>query len=89
MKNATWNKSRKSYERSPDAGHYDAIDALKYLVRNIQQNKNPYPANFGKGYGENWFNNKEEPKVSKELQKVSEWFSPELKACGEKRVTRR
>lgn len=56
LKNATWNKSRKSYDRSPDAGHYDAVDALKYLVRNIQFSKNPYPANYGFGSGDNWYN---------------------------------
>lgn len=42
-----WNKSKKSYERSGDNGHYDAIDTLKYLVRNIDFNRNPYPVGFG------------------------------------------
>ena len=86
LKNATWTKSRKTYERSPDAGHYDAVDALKYLVRNIQQNKNPYPAGFGKGFGDNWFSNKEDPKVTKELQKVKSWFEPRVKSMWQKRM---
>jgi hypothetical protein len=55
LRNATWNKSGKSYERSPDAGHYDAVDALKYLVRNVQLTKNPYPAKYGLGSGDAWF----------------------------------
>lgn len=46
LKSATWDKSRKSYKRSPDNGHYDAVDALAYLVRNVDMNRNPYP----KGY---------------------------------------
>lgn len=46
LKSATWDKSRKSYKRSPDSGHYDAVDALAYLVRNIDESRNPYP----KGY---------------------------------------
>ena len=46
IKNAKWDKNRKSFVRSPDAGHYDALDALIYLVRNIVLGKNPYP----KGY---------------------------------------
>jgi hypothetical protein len=25
-------------------GHFDAIDSLKYMVRNIQQSRNPYPS---------------------------------------------
>lgn len=44
---AVWNKSKSSYERSGDNGHYDAIDALKYLVRNVNYTKNPYPRGFG------------------------------------------
>jgi hypothetical protein len=47
LKNGRWNKQRTSFARSPDAGHYDAIDALKYLVRHIDLRKNPYPRDFG------------------------------------------
>jgi len=46
LKNGNWKKDRKEFSRSPDSGHYDAIDAAIYLVRNIDKNKNPYP----KGY---------------------------------------
>lgn len=46
LKNATWNKSRKSYDRSVDNGHYDAIDSLKYMVRNVDVTRNPYPSNY-------------------------------------------
>lgn len=42
-----WNKSKTSFERSGDYGHFDAIDSLKYLVRNVQLNKNPYPSGWG------------------------------------------
>jgi hypothetical protein len=49
LQNATWNKSRKTYTRSPDAGHYDGVDALCYLCRNVQISKNPYP--YGHQYG--------------------------------------
>lgn len=54
LKNATWNKAKKSFDRSPDAGHYDAVDALCYLCRNIQTNKNPYPASFGLNMQNSW-----------------------------------
>lgn len=40
---AVWNKNKTSFERSADMGHFDAIDSLKYLVRNVQFTKNPYP----------------------------------------------
>lgn len=43
LDSGTWNKAKTSFDRSGDKGHYDAIDSLKYLVRNIDFNKNPYP----------------------------------------------
>lgn len=55
LKNATWNKNRTSYERTPDGGHSDAVDALIYLMRNIQVSKNPYPYNFDYSEGD-YFN---------------------------------
>lgn len=55
LKNATWQKSRKVYDRSPDAGHYDAVDALVYLVRNVQTTKNPFPLGYGQSGGESWW----------------------------------
>lgn len=69
LKNATWDKNRKSYEKSPAAtiindkretlyipkGHYDAVDALVYFLRNVQESKNPYPVGYGLEYGENFF----------------------------------
>lgn len=50
MKHGTWNKQRTSFARSPDDGHYDAIDALIYFVRNIEFGKNPYPRNYRLGF---------------------------------------
>ena len=38
-----WNKSRTSFERSGDYGHFDAIDALIYMVRNVPKYRNPFP----------------------------------------------
>lgn len=43
LRNATWNKSRTSFMRSEEAGHYDLVDALIYLVRSVQWGKNPTP----------------------------------------------
>ena len=52
VKNACWDKSSRSsgyrqFARSADAGHYDAVDALIYLIRNIVYSKNPYPSHYG------------------------------------------
>ncbi len=38
-----WNKTRTSYERSTALSHCDAIDALVYMVRNIDRYHNPLP----------------------------------------------
>jgi hypothetical protein len=46
LKNAKWNKSKTSFARSPDNGHYDCVDALIYLIRSISYTKNPYPNNY-------------------------------------------
>lgn len=47
LKNGTWQKNKKDFSRSANNGHWDAIPALMYLVRNVQENKNPYPAGYG------------------------------------------
>jgi hypothetical protein len=54
--NGVWKDSKKKImDRSPDAGHYDGIDALKYLVRNIHFSRNPYPASYDLNLTENSF----------------------------------
>jgi hypothetical protein len=55
LRDAIWTKSKKTYERSPDDGHYDAVDSLKYLVRNIDLKRNPYPKWYGVNTGEGFF----------------------------------
>lgn len=43
LKGAVWNKARTSFARSPDKGHYDFVDCLSYLCRNVDFNRNPFP----------------------------------------------
>lgn len=43
LQNGVWNKSRTSYERSDIFGHFDAIDALKYMYRHLNKVQNPIP----------------------------------------------
>lgn len=52
LRNCRIDKNKKDYcfARSPDDSHYDAIDALVYLIRNINYNKNPYPVMHGYDY---------------------------------------
>jgi len=48
LKHVKWySKNNKTkFARSTDNGHYDAVDAIKYLLRAIIYSKNPYPAHW-------------------------------------------
>jgi len=48
LKNVKWKSAsnKEKFARSPDDGHYDAVDALKYLVRSVSFTKNPYPMHY-------------------------------------------
>jgi hypothetical protein len=57
LKNGRWKdaSAKDDFARSPDDGHYDAIDALLYLIKSIAFQKNPYPKSYGQG--DNMFHN--------------------------------
>lgn len=48
LENVKWKNanSKDEFARSPDDGHYDAVDALLYMVRNIAFKRNPYPKDY-------------------------------------------
>lgn len=49
LSNGIWgNHRRTSFDRSDAFGHFDAIDAFKYLVRHVDWRRNPAPA-LGEG----------------------------------------
>lgn len=43
MKYGVWDNTRKKFARTKSYGHFDGVDALIYLVRNLQFTKNPVP----------------------------------------------
>lgn len=54
LESGIWNKNKTNFARvgstendSDSQHHFDALDSLKYLVRNVEFQKNPYPASFG------------------------------------------
>lgn len=52
LENAVWannaaGRMRKDFSRSPTYGHFDALAALMYLVRNVDVHSNPIPADHG------------------------------------------
>lgn len=63
-----WNKNKTSFDRSADNGHFDAIDSLKYLVRNVSFTKNPYPNGFFAKNSENLFNTKRPNEYKESVQ---------------------
>lgn len=62
LENGTWAKNKKDFSRSQTQGHWDAIPALMYLMRNIQENRNPYPPGYGARGQDSYFApNQEKP----------------------------
>lgn len=58
LMNSKWKDSvsKDDFARSPDEGHYDAADALIYMVKTINFSKNPYPAGYSlSGNTQDWF----------------------------------
>ncbi len=50
LRNAIWDKKREKLAKSKVYGHFDALMALVYLVRNVDTATNPVPKYFGKDY---------------------------------------
>jgi hypothetical protein len=44
LRTAVWKDNRREFERTKNEGHFDAVAALVYMVRNVDRTTNPYPA---------------------------------------------
>lgn len=75
LKNGTWKKGGKEYARTSEGGHYDAIDALVYLVRNINYTRNPYPENYDRQAGVPYFDSGEK-RLTPVQKEIKSWFQP-------------
>lgn len=81
LESGVWNKAKTSFDRSGDFGHFDALDALVYLCRIVNLQKNPYPASASKG-PDTWnYNNsyKKNPEhqVFRDMFRVNKPSTPE------------
>lgn len=47
LKYGVWDSKKKKFAKSQVYGHYDALAALIYLVRNLDKHANPVPATYG------------------------------------------
>jgi hypothetical protein len=43
LRHAVWNRARTEFARSGGFGHFDGVDAMVYLVRNVRRSLNPFP----------------------------------------------
>lgn len=50
VRNGIWDKNREKLAKSKVYGHFDALMALVYLVRNIDESTNPIPKYYNKSY---------------------------------------
>jgi hypothetical protein len=68
-----WDSRRKKFDRSEFYGHFDALAALVYLIRNVDSATNPVPYDFGRSKNDIFSINK--PKISGNAQILKEAFS--------------
>lgn len=68
-----WTKRRDKFDRSTDFGHFDALAALVYLIRNIDCVTNPVPYDFGYEKKDIFYN--EPPKLSNGGKALKNVFS--------------
>ena len=75
LKYATWNTKRTGFDRDQQNGHFDALDALIYFVRNVQYSKNPYPSSHFMPAGTLWETEKDSslPEFHQHLKSI---FNP-------------
>lgn len=62
MRQATHNKHRTDFERTPEHGHFDLVASLVYLVRNVRKNMGRVPENWGIG-PDTWVSPKAPPRT--------------------------
>lgn len=71
LKHATWDKSRAKFSRTNvDGSHFDALDALIYLCRNIVYSKNPYPQGWGVPGSDNYYHKEREKSSNSVLNNI-------------------
>lgn len=70
-----WNKKRTDFDTSPAYGHFDALAALMYLIRNIKGDAtvNPIPPDYGKPADHYWINKDKQREESK--KKLAQAFT--------------
>jgi hypothetical protein len=73
LKYGIWDNQRKKFDRAQGYGHFDALAALIYLVRNIDTATNPIPYDFG--YDRKEVFSIERPRLSNNAKTLDQAFS--------------
>jgi hypothetical protein len=68
LRTGIWDERRKQFSRSNVFGHYDALAALVYLIRVIDESRNPIPVGYGTAVHTHWIN----PSLGKDSQTARE-----------------
>ena len=79
LKHGTWDKNRKEFKRSGEFGHYDFVDSLAYLVRNLDEHRSPYPKGYAhQKLGENgaYFTRDSKESDNNKYNKIADMFKP-------------
>jgi hypothetical protein len=71
LENGIWRENRKDFDRSSVFGHFDALAALIYTVRNVNENFNPIPKLHKINDNDFWINeNSQKTKTHKALNSI-------------------
>ena len=73
LKYGIWTTNRKDFQESSTYGHFDALAALIYMVRNIDQSSNPIPKMLGLS-SDNMFIPKEYETSNNNVESISKIF---------------
>jgi hypothetical protein len=76
LRHGVWAKNKKEFARSSKNGHFDAIPALYYLIRNIHEHKNPYPPGYGMSSREEYYSPQKKKEYTKIEQALVTMFTP-------------
>jgi hypothetical protein len=75
-----WDKNRKQFAHSPIYGHYDALAAAVYGIRNLDTNSNPIPLHYGIDLSNTWISPlKPQKRLSETAKTLKEAFAPAKK----------
>jgi hypothetical protein len=77
LKDGIWNKTKDEFARTIALGHMDALAALIYLIRNIDQSHNPVPITHGFDPAtQYWDVNARQPQGTHALEKALVYENP-------------